>query len=580
MPQLQKQSDTVSTAPARSRADLWAALACVLMGLLVSLMPHLVWRLHSGSPIWIADNDELLYLSYGSQAYFNHPAYLSDPALVQPAPGMYPWLQLVPGVLVARLFQLGPMAISLIWRAWAGISIALGWYVLARFYTKKVWLAFVLGAFLLVDIGVVGGRPILRQYVTTVQILLGRTQGLLDTNPQIHQEWRIITPGLSLAFLLLHFWLVARARELPTRTRTVLAGLGLGVLFYAYFYFWTAACLGLAIVFLLDARHRKVYFSTACIGVLAGLPALVTSFLIKKASSPDWLVRTDLAVPIPRFSELLVPKVGMVLLVVLFIWIWKWRRDLIHIWAVAVAGMLLLNHQIITFLQMGNFHWTYVWGTCLTFLIMIAVADGLARFARLSRIAPFVIGAFLTAHLGTGLWLRVVEAGKTKESVEFTTTYAKYHEEHISSHFQFAPNAVIAGNKEFIDFAIIVDNLHPLDHYAVAVSPSIDNLEWDSRIALNGFLLGLDRETFVGRQSAALGSTIWGLEARDPVRRAERLADRVSKYDQIVADPGPALARFQVKYVALRKADGPPHYLQSGWRRLADGPYWQVWERE
>ncbi len=296
MPELQKQSDTVAT-PVRSwagfsRADILAVGACVLLGLLISLMPHLVWQLHSGSPVWIADNDELLYLSYGSQSYFNHPGSLSDPALTQHGPGMYPWLLMVPGVLTARLLGISPLGISLIWRTWAGISIAVGWYLLARFYVKKPWVAAALSVVLLADIGVVGGRPILRQSVTTIQFLLGQTHNLLDTNPQIHPEWRIITPGLSLAFLLLHFWLLARAKEVPSRKRIVLAGLGLGVLFYAYFYYWTAACLALAIVFLLDVRHRKVYWQTACVGVLAGLPSLITTFLLKRTSSPDWPVRS------------------------------------------------------------------------------------------------------------------------------------------------------------------------------------------------------------------------------------------------------------------------------------------------
>jgi hypothetical protein len=211
---------------------------------------------------------------------------------------------------------------------------------------------------------------------------------------------------------------------------------------------------------------------------------------------------------------------------------------------------------------------------------MIAVADGLARFAGLTRKAPFVIGVFLAAHLAAGLWLRVVEAGKTRESVEFTTTWGKYHEQQALSHYRFIPNSVIAGDKSFLDFAIIVDNLHPLDHYAVVVSPSIDNLEWDSRTALNGFLLGLDRETFLRQQRTLLDSNVWGQEARDPARRAYRLADRVSKYDEMAANPGPALARFHVKYVALRKSDVPPRYLQSGWREMVNGPYWQLWEKE
>ena len=57
----------------------------------------------------------------------------------------------------------------------------------------------------------------------------------------LHTEWRIITPGLSLAYLLLHIWLVARACARPTPARLLASGAGLGLLFYVYFYYWTAA---------------------------------------------------------------------------------------------------------------------------------------------------------------------------------------------------------------------------------------------------------------------------------------------------------------------------------------------------
>lgn len=562
------------------RSDRFAApMACVLFGVLISVMPHLVWLLRSGSPVWIADNDEFLYLSYASQAYFNHPASLSDPVLSSHAPTMYPWLQLAPGILPATLLQLGPMAISVIWRAWAGVSIALGWYLLVKFHVKKPWSAAAISAVLLADVGVVAAHPIWRQAVAALQVLLGRTQGLLDKNPQLHQEWRIVTPALSLMYLLFHIWLVVRAREIPSRSRILLAGLGLGVLFYEYFFFWTAACLALAAVFLLDAKNRKVYWQTTVIGVVVGLPSLLATFLLKKSTLPDWLPRTDYAVPIPRLSELLIPKIAIFLLIVLFIWVWRRRRDLIYVWALAASALLLMDHQILTRLQMQNFHWTYVWGPCLSMLILLALVDGLGRVMSSGRLVRLVIGVLLIAHLSTGLWLRAVEAAKSQESVEFTTTYGRYHEQHNATHLPFMPNAVMAGDKDFVNLAVILDNLRPLDHYAVIMSPSIDNSEWDARVALNGFLLGLDREAFGAKQREVLNNNVLGPEARDPARRAERLDNRLKIYDQIASNPRPALDRFQVKYVALAKDVPPPSYLAANWRRLADGPYWQVWER-
>ena len=563
------------------RADLAAPVICILFGLTISVMPHLVWWAQTGSPVWIADNDELLYLSYASQAYFNHPAYLGDPVLTVHGPAMYPWLQLVPGVLVAKLLGLGPLAISLIWRAWAGASIALGWYVVAKLYVKETWYSAALSGILMADCGLVAAHPFWRQTLIVTHLLAGRTQGILDRNPAIHAEWRIITPGLSLAYLLLHIWLVARARQVPSRQRILLAGLGLGILFYAYFFYWTAACLALLVALLLDAKGRKVYWQTACIGVLVGLPSALATFVLKRAASPDWPVRTDLAIHIPRFSELLVPKIALVLLGATFLWIWKRRKDLAYIWALAFSAMLLMNHQIFTAMQTQNEHWAYVWGPCLTFLLVLGAGQALGHLISQKRLASFALVAFVLAYLATGLWLRVVEARSTRESTEFTGMYAHYREQINSTQSALASNAVVAGDKSFVELAAILNNLRPLDHYAVVMSPSVDNSEWDSRVALNGFLNGLDREAFAESQREVLDHAVWGLEARSPIQKANRLANRIRIYDEITTNPGPAIGRFQVKYVALsRKDSSPPSYLTANWHKVSNGPYWQVWERE
>src|SRR5216684_6209026 len=99
-----------TSAPSLWTRKTWvlAPLACALFGLLISVMPHLVSWAHTGSALWIADDDEPGYLSYASQAYFNHPAYLSDPVFASGRNTIYPWLQFVPGVLAAKFFGLGP----------------------------------------------------------------------------------------------------------------------------------------------------------------------------------------------------------------------------------------------------------------------------------------------------------------------------------------------------------------------------------------------------------------------------------------------------------------------------------------
>ena len=48
-------------------------------------------------------------------------------------------------------------------------------------------------------------------------------------------------------------------------------------------------------------------------------------------------------------------------------------------WSTAAAGLVLMNHQVMTGLQFENFHWSYVAGPCLSLLIGLLLANSLSR---------------------------------------------------------------------------------------------------------------------------------------------------------------------------------------------------------
>ncbi|MBX6312332.1 MAG: hypothetical protein IRY99_05345 [Isosphaeraceae bacterium] len=163
----------------RDAQDRWielaAACVCIFVSVLLFLLPHLLWWPRLGAPIWIADHDELgAYLAIGSKAYFNHPTSLSDPVRADDG-GLcaYSWLQLVPGIALARALGLGPMGIGLVWRAWSGIFTGLGLYLVSRQYVKRPWIAAALGCLLIADIGLITGRPLIRQAGLCSAVLKG-----------------------------------------------------------------------------------------------------------------------------------------------------------------------------------------------------------------------------------------------------------------------------------------------------------------------------------------------------------------------------------------------------------------------
>jgi hypothetical protein len=562
--------------------DLIAIALSVIVGVTLSLMPHILWFFKTGSPVSFADSDDILYQSYATTAYHNHPLYLSDPVLKEGGSTIYPWLQFIPGVIITKLLDLNPLYINIIWRLWAGISIPIAWYLVTRSYLKNSWLSLGSTIILMTDIEMLSSWLVSKHFITVSKVALGIPGTLLEKNPQLLDQWRIITPGMSLAYLLIYVWLFHLALSKPTRIRILLAAASLGLLFYIYFYFWTSAILGLVIGILIDIKNRKTYLSIGIGGLLLGLPQVVINALIKHNSNSEWLPRIDNFLPISHFSELLLPVLSLSLIIGTFFWVIFRRRDLVHIWSLAAAAILLTNHQIVTGLQIQNFHWKYCYGPILSLLVILIFLEEIISLTKLWKKPVIFAGiALISFYLTTGIWIRYVEASQTKESVELTNIYHRYkHQVLDQSNVNLKPRSVIAGDKNFVYFAVMTKNQRPLSGYTVDFSPAVDNAEWDARIALNDYLQGINRSRFITKQETELKTTVWGPWVRDAKKLEERFQSRQKYYDEILANPVKAFKKFQVKYVALSKNTQPPEYLNNGWKLLQDGQYWQIWENK
>jgi hypothetical protein len=276
---------------------------------------------------------------------------------------------------------------------------------------------------------------------------------------------------------------------------------------------------------------------------------------------------------------LLIPKLALLILAIGLVWVWRRRKDLLFLWALAAAGLLLANHQIVTGLQINNFHWSYVWGPAITLLVVLLIV-GEVRRLHWPKEAAWVAAVLIAGHVGVGLWLREVEATSTRESVLFTSRYGQYASQRLQTACaRLLPNTVVAGDKNFTDLAAILENQRPLYHYAADLSPAVADNEWSFRIALNSFLLGLDHTAFANEQKQAVADWVLGPWPRDPLKQAQLYQTRLACYERVAADPQAAVERFGVHYVALPATQSPSCYLLSSWSRLQAGPYWSVWEQ-
>ena len=301
-----------------SRRLKWLLL-CALLGGLISALPNLISALQSGSPVWIADNDEYTIAFLSTQSYLHHPWRFSDPAL-PPGQGhaSYSWIVFAPGILTAKVLGTGPGSVMFLMRLWGGVSLGMAWFLLIGGFVREEWLAASCAIFFLCDAGVLAIRPIIRPLMVSFELLQGKGQELFATNPQLHPEWRIMTPALNMGVAIFYLFLLQRARRNHSRATICAAGAALGLLIWSFFYFWTACIAGLAISFLVDSKYRPLYAKVGTLGLLVGSPALAASYLLKHSTSRDWLWRIDLFIPVPRFGPLGFSRLPVLLIVASF----------------------------------------------------------------------------------------------------------------------------------------------------------------------------------------------------------------------------------------------------------------------
>jgi hypothetical protein len=568
-----------------------AAAAALMIGLAMATIPHLAWWPRIGAPVYLADYDELVpYLGMASRAYSNHPTYLSDVFRSEANSSIYPRLQMVPGILIAKALRTGPLLISLVWRTGAGLMIGLGYFLIARQRLGHQWAAVAVASVLMADIGIASGWLLVKHVLYLPKIVMTPAgEGLFAYAPVLFPTWRIVTPALGLGYLLLYLWLLGRALDEPTPARLAFAGACFGLLFYVHIYYWTTAGLALVLGLALDRHRRRAYLVIGLLGGLVGLPSVVSSAMLKQRAPQDWLVRGDFLAPVPRYHDLWLHAPDLLLLGLGLAWVWARNWRLVHLWAVGAAAFLLRNHQVLTGKTMQNFHWEYVFGIACSLLLALLAAGELQQLASRRRWVVPVLVALCVMHLSSGATLRALEARRNGVTRDVMGQYERYRAQREESAApRLAPRSVIAGDAGFVDCAVILENVRPLHHGSVLVTPWIRDGEWHERIALNAWLRGLDRAAFEAEQRDAMENGFskmsimgfgggFGPWTRDPALRENLIARRLACYDAVSADWPTALRRYEVEYVALT-AGTQPDYLGDGWQRLQRGAYWDVWQ--
>ena len=566
-----------TSAGRRSAGALGPLALCVGAGFALAFAPVLVWRLKTGD--WVCLNDwfTLYYLRFAAQAYYHRLFHISDVVAPGGVTG-YPWLPFVPAIYVARVLDAGPFAVNLIWIFLSAIGLGPGLYFVFRHFLKRPWLAAGCTVLCLSDYGFAAARPFTTQLHMLASALWFHPGGLVVIPWGLLLHWRVPDPGLDLPFMFFQIVMLARAREHPTRLNVGLSGLAFGLLFYVFFYCWTIAAAGLSIAFLLDRGARRICGITLCIGGAIGLPQLICSIHLSHLASAEAMRRFGLFTPAPRLYQETVPALSLLAMAVVALWIWKSKRfDLVYLWSLVVGGILLSRSRVVSGVFFHEYHYDWLWTPIrLALVLIVAVSIAEARF-RWRPVAAAICWAAVMLYFAGGVYLSAICVTRTWSGVEEVQNYTRYKSQRLAVEVKpLVAGATVAGDEGFCELAAVAEGQWVLGGEAVPRSMAVDNDEWESREALNAYLVGTDRVEF--EKAARIAAEDWFWES--PEREGEVVAAFMHKYDEVVQAPDRFIARFGVRYVALAADEAQMAHLREGWTMLQRGPYWQIWERD
>lgn len=571
-----------------TRADLAACAGCAALGLALAVAPHLARWVATGSPVYLADGDDILYLAI-SRIPYQGGWSLRDPFCTpdRNVPTLYAWLQFVPLAKLARALGLPSVLTGLLWRAVGGPALGAALFILFRKLlggTRRPT-AWALGAALicLADPAFIAGRPLIRDFVLLLEMV--RSTGPLIAGNRMPQ-YRVVTPLLNLPWLLL---LVAALVPGGRRGwRAWAAGaICLGACFHLYFFYWTAAIVGIGAYLAVRAVAvwrgrpatggegiRELGFGVA---VLVGGAALGASQVYGNArtfADPAYrptLHRMQKGAVLPpgdpRRSEQLwnvwpLAELAVVGAAIVGLGL----RNLGLPWFMILAGYLLNNHAIVTGLDFENNHWAYVYspfGEIALLALGALVLDGLgpSRWKSALWALPAVLVAIALA------W-RPYDALRHRFPVQSAQLWREL-EPLAAALGDLGPDETLAGPGESNLALLMTRAGHLYDYDHTWDSSPVPTAEVGQRFALDAWLMGMDMPRFLEASAE-----------RQPVVRDGMRAAWTGDF-QAVLDGGaaPLLERFRVG--ALLLPSSAPEPTRGGpWRRAASGEAWTLWRRD
>lgn len=559
-----------------SRQESVILAGLIVLGLVLSLLPYGVRWFQSGDPVWVCDTDELI--PYGhiiSHAYHQHPWKLGDPAQASGGSSMYPWLQFVPAILASKVVGGGTWGATFFLRLWVGLTLPIAGYLLLR-RRRVAWLGGCLALLFLADHQMTEGIPILRHFAATAEVLWGTPSNDLHQWSSPLRQFRIISPGVSFISLGLSLFTIMRLRETSGRRAVLWASLAFGFCIASYLYFWTCIAAVLVGMAVLDRPRWKTYLMVLVLGGIIGSPALLQNFITKARYGDEWLARNE------YFARRANPVFWMhgklfVLYALGGAYVWFIQRRLLPVWLAGAAALAYTEFHYFTGIYIQPAHWLFVAAPMGIVMLFHAGADIWERWAPKGRLPAAAVMCFTALHLSGALLLRGWATNNNRETATMEANRQSWKRFlHVSPGLSLAPNAVIAGDTQVSDWAVISHALRPLTG-TIALSPSVNNEQWARRRALNAYLRGFTQTNVTASAFTEYG--VWfHLASLDPEQTARETQQLQSEWARVASAPQDSIDTFSVRYCVLPITTAFPLEKSPRWKQLARSDQWQLWE--
>jgi hypothetical protein len=570
--------------PSWTFLDVLAFLACGVVGALLAVLPHLVTFARTGSPEYLTDGDDVLYLAISRIAYFGESA-LRDPFLGywETAPTLYTWLQFVPLAKVTSWLGLPPILTAIVWRVVGGAALGISLFLVFRrlfasFRSPAIWA--VAGSLIcLGDGGLINGKVFINNMSLAPYLLKSMTPG--GTNNGLPQ-YRVVTPMLNLPVFLLLLWTLLPGPRKSWKT-AVLGGILLALCIHLYFFHWTAAVLGIlfwtSIRFVVSLRQGRssdawrdfrLGATVLVVGLALGAPQILSnSRTFADPRYKEILVRMVKGVYypwsdphrffyFPNFSTIVPIAVAGVIIVVLR----KWKYSVL--WWTSFAGYLLSISAIVTGLEFENYHWNYAYGPAKEIVIVGLISELLHRL-RAGRSYLVTVGLGIALCAFAVVW-RYHDTLYARGPVLYGRILRELEPLRVELE-QLKADDVLAGPME-ADVALLSTRSARLYEYDQSwISSPIPSEDVDQRFALNSWLQGLDTSEF---------SRI--VRAQSHTSEAHKRLE-IEVFQKLLDGAGDRLIERYRPSVLLLPASARAPDRAGPWSQVAGTPRWVLWKR-